>query len=100
MADNLSDTQLEIVMHLCNGKTRDEVADAMNYSPAAIDKFLRSAKSKVGAKTTIHLASIAIASGNLVYTHDGERAHYPTNDGTEPPAARYSADTGSPAPPP
>jgi len=83
----LTDRQLEIVMHLCNGLTLEEIAAKMNYSLTNAKLHLKLAKEKTGARSTAHLVSIVIASGVLVYNDDGERA--PAEAGL--PVADYSA---------
>lgn len=90
--DKLTDLQLEIVCHLCNGLTQAEIAEKMNYSITNVQLHLTRARRKTGARSVAHLVSIVIASGVLVYTPDGERA--PVEVG--PPAADLSASSGSP----
>jgi DNA-binding CsgD family transcriptional regulator len=70
----LTDRQLEIICHLCNGLSQEEIANTMNLSVSAINNHVIRARTRVGAKTTVHLASIAIAQGNLYWTDDGERS--------------------------
>lgn len=68
----LTDQQIEIVMHLCNGLTMEEVAVEMNYSIGSISRVLKTAKKNAGAKTTTHLIAMVILSGKLYYSPAGE----------------------------
>jgi DNA-binding CsgD family transcriptional regulator len=89
---NLNDTQLQIVMHLCNGKTLEEISVEMHYSLTNIKRYLTDAKRRTNARSNVHLASLVIASGVLFYTDQGERLHMPSDgNGAGLPAARYSA---------
>jgi DNA-binding CsgD family transcriptional regulator len=89
----LTDLQLEIICHLCNGLTQEEIAKKTFRSITNVQLHLTRAKNKTGARSVPHLVSIVIASGALVYTPDGERA--PAEAG--PPVADLSASSGSPA---
>lgn len=70
----LTDRQLEIVMHLCNGLSQDDIAMTMHLSVSSVNQSIASARRAAKAKTTVHLASIVIASGRLYWTDDGERS--------------------------
>lgn len=70
----LTDRQLEIVMHLCNGLSQDDIATTMHLSVSSVNQSIASARRTAKAKTTVHLASIVIASGRLYWTDDGERS--------------------------
>ncbi len=75
MSSNLNDTQLRIVMHLCNGLEIKEIAEELHYSVTNIGYHIKQAKKTVGARNTAHLCSIVIASGDLVWLDDeNERA--------------------------
>lgn len=82
----LTERQLEIVMHLCNGLTIKEASEKMNYSEGNINRVLATARRSVGAKTTFHLIGIVMARDMLVYTPD-------ENDGM--PEFMVVPDTGS-----
>ena len=89
MASNvkLTDLQLEIVCHLANGLTQEEISKKTFRSLANVQLHLTRAKQKTGARSVPHLVSIVIASGALVWTNDSERA--PADAGL--PVADYSA---------
>lgn len=61
----LNDFEMNIIKHLANGKTQDEIQQALkdsNIKPSsksAIEKKLKELKEVFGANTTIHLVSIA-----------------------------------------
>jgi DNA-binding NarL/FixJ family response regulator len=59
--------QLEIVMHLANGKQIHEIAEAMHRSRSDVDRRLRLARKRCHANTIPHLVSIVIATGDLVW---------------------------------
>lgn len=59
--------QLEIVMHLANGKQIDEIALSMHRSRSDVNRRIASARKRCRATTLPHLVSIAIASGALVW---------------------------------
>jgi hypothetical protein len=59
--------QLEIIMHLANGKQIGEIAVAMHRSRSDIDRRIKLARKRCRANTLPHLVSIAIASGALVW---------------------------------
>jgi DNA-binding CsgD family transcriptional regulator len=70
----LTNRQLQIVMHLCNGLSQEEIAATMHLSLSSVNQTIASARRAAKAKTTVHLASIVIASGRLYWTDDGDRA--------------------------
>jgi len=67
VADRLDLVQLEIVMHLANGKQIDEIALEMHRSKSDINRRIALARRRCKATTIPHLVSIAIASGDLVW---------------------------------
>lgn len=71
----LSPIQLEIVMHLANGMTIEEIANEMSYSPSNINRHCGRARRAAHAKTLPHLVSIAIGCGVLVWD-DEEHTRY------------------------
>jgi|1186.fasta_scaffold54059_2 hypothetical protein len=62
--------QLEIVMHLANGKQIDEIAADMHRSRTDINRRIKLARSRCQAHTIPHLVSIAVASGDLVWENE------------------------------
>jgi DNA-binding NarL/FixJ family response regulator len=60
-------TQLEIIMHLANGKQIDEIAVEMHRSRSDINRRIAAARKRCHANTLPHLVSIAIASGVFVW---------------------------------
>ena len=69
----LTQTQLELVVHLANGMRVDEIAETTHRSPSSVQKTLATAQKRAGAFTLPHLVSIVIASGVLEWQDDGER---------------------------
>lgn len=70
---NITNRQLECIVHLANGKTVPEIALALFISKSTVDKCLTSAKSKLHATNNAHLVSIVIAKKLLVwYDEDNE----------------------------
>lgn len=69
----LNDNQLKMIMHLANGKTIEEIAADMNFSPSNVGKVLRTARTKMGARNLPHLVSIVIAQGWLYYSPDDNK---------------------------
>lgn len=62
--------QLEIVMHLANGKQIDEIAVDMHRSRTDINRRIKLARQRCQANTIPHLVSIAVASGDLVWENE------------------------------
>src|SRR4051812_7517055 len=60
-------TQLEIIMHLANGRQLDEIAISMHRSKTDVNRRLALARKRCQATTIPHLVSIAIATGDLVW---------------------------------
>jgi hypothetical protein len=67
VAGRLDIIQLEIVMHLANGKQIDEIATEMHRSRSDINRRIKLARQRCKANTIPHLVSIAIATGDLVW---------------------------------
>jgi DNA-binding CsgD family transcriptional regulator len=59
--------QLEIVMHLANGKQIDEICAEMHRSRTDVNRRIKIARQRCQANTIAHLVSIAIATGDLVW---------------------------------
>jgi DNA-binding CsgD family transcriptional regulator len=68
--DKLTDRQLQIIMHLCNGLRLEEISTQMYLSVSGINQQITSARRTMKARTNVHLASMAIASGLLYYLPD------------------------------
>ena len=62
----LTEMQLTLVKHLCNGLTLHEMATEMHCSHANVAKHLGIARKKLNARTLPQLVSVVIASGQLV----------------------------------
>jgi len=62
--------QLEIIMHLANGKQIGDIAETMHRSRSDIDRRIKLARKRCQATTLPHLVSIAIASGALIWEND------------------------------
>lgn len=71
---DLSDRQVELVMHLANGLRYEQIADAMGLSMSSVKQTVKRAQQNAGANTVPHLVSICIADGELVWNEEqGER---------------------------
>jgi DNA-binding CsgD family transcriptional regulator len=68
--DKLSERQLQIIMHLCNGASQEEIADMLFLSVSGINQQVAAARRTMRARNNIHLASMVIASGMLYYSPD------------------------------
>jgi DNA-binding NarL/FixJ family response regulator len=77
LTGRLDVVQLEIVMHLANGKQIDEIALEMHRSRSDINRRIAKARQRCRANTLPHLVSIAIASGALVW--ESERSQRTLN---------------------
>ena len=66
--NDLTDLQLQIVMHLANGMTFDEIAHSVDRSLQNVKKHTMLARQKTGANTVPHLVSIVIARGQLEWS--------------------------------
>jgi DNA-binding CsgD family transcriptional regulator len=64
----VSDAQLEIIMHLANGKQIDEIAGLTHRSVSNVNYQLGKARRQLHAATLPHLVSIAIGSGALTWS--------------------------------
>lgn len=67
LVGRLDITQLEIIMHLANGKQIDDIAVVMHRSRSDINRRIATARKHCQASTIPHLVSIAIATGDLVW---------------------------------
>lgn len=68
--DKLTDRQLQIIMHLCNGASQEEIASQLYLSVSGINQQVAAARRAMGARNNVHLASMVIASGLLYYLPD------------------------------
>lgn len=62
---DLSPLQLEIVMHIANGMTFDEIAKKIDRSTVNTKKHAGIARRKMGVRTLPQLVSAVIANGQL-----------------------------------
>lgn len=69
----ITDRQLEMVRHLANGMSLDEISKEMHLSLSSVKQSLASARRATGARTLPHLVSIVIAQG-VLYWVDDERS--------------------------
>ena len=69
---DLTDRQVELVMHLANGLRYEEIADVMGLSMSSVKSTIATARRRAGAATVAHLVSLCIADGELVW-NEGER---------------------------
>lgn len=67
---DLTDRQLELVMHLANGLRYEEIGDAMGLSLSSVKQTVTRARTRANATTVPHLVSKCIASGDLVWNPD------------------------------
>jgi len=67
---DLSQLELEIVMHIANGRSLGEIALAVDRSRSYVAKQADRARRKTHAKTLPQLVSIVIASGVLEWQND------------------------------
>lgn len=76
---DLTDRQVECVMHLANGLRYEQIADRMGLSMSSVKQTVKRAQSRAGAHTVAHLVSMCIADGELVWNEDErERERKPT----------------------
>lgn len=68
----LSNREVEVVLHIAGGLTKQEIADQMGVSPATADTFRRRAYIKLGVNSAA--AAVAIVSAYLAGTRVEERA--------------------------
>lgn len=64
-APNLSAVEGEILSAVANGVSTKEIANAMNTSHDTIDRALRKARDRFGAKNTTALVAFCIRNGIL-----------------------------------
>jgi DNA-binding CsgD family transcriptional regulator len=67
VAGRLDIVQLQIIMHLANGRQIDEICIEMHRSRSDVNRRIKLARQRCNANTIPHLVSIAIASGDLVW---------------------------------
>lgn len=63
----LSALQLQIVMHLANGKTIAEIAKTVDRSEANVKYHTNQARAKCEARTLAQLAAVAVGRGYLAW---------------------------------
>jgi DNA-binding CsgD family transcriptional regulator len=71
--NDLTLTQLTIVMHLANGLTLREIAREMSCSRTSVCNHLGTARKKLDARTLPQLVSVVIATGQLEMGESGKR---------------------------
>jgi len=76
--------QLELVVHLANGKRMNEIAEATHRSRSSVEKTLSTAQKRAGAKTLPHLVSIVIAQGMLEWQSDDQERKLNGNGNSHP----------------
>lgn len=64
-ANQLSERELEILLHICRGESNNEIADALFISKRTVDKHRSNILAKTGCKNTANLVVYAIKH-NLV----------------------------------
>jgi DNA-binding CsgD family transcriptional regulator len=75
---DLTDRQVELVMHLANGLRYKEIADAMGLSLSSVKQTIKRAQKRAGASTVPHLVSLCIQDGELLWNEEeGERERKP-----------------------
>lgn len=70
---NLSERQLECIMHLANGLTMAEIGKTLYISEGSVKQSLASARKKIGAVNNANLVSLAVAK-NFIFWSDDEDA--------------------------
>lgn len=68
---DLTQLQLQIAMHIANGKTLPEIAVIIDCSASHVHKQANKARAKMDARTLPQLVSIMIARGYLDWTEHG-----------------------------
>ena len=68
----LDPVQLEVIMHIANGKSLEEIATLMHRSRSNVSYHIGRARQRAHANNLPHLVSIAIATGDLVWEDDQE----------------------------
>lgn len=67
---DLSPLQLQIALHLANGKKLHEIASMLDLSLSYINKSANNARRKTNARTLPQYVSVVIASGQLEWRDD------------------------------
>ena len=60
---DLSDREVEVLIHICKGYSNKEIADTLFLSKRTVDKHRENILLKTGAKNTAGLVMYAIQSG-------------------------------------
>lgn len=63
VSDSLTQREREVLALLAEGRTTDEVAEALYVSPHTVRSRIKSALGKLGARTREHAIAIAIREG-------------------------------------
>lgn len=75
----LTPRQLELVVHLANGHRVEEIAIMEHLSVSSVEKTIRTARKRAGARTVAHLVSLVIASDSLEWNPE-HRVRYLNGD--------------------
>ena len=75
MDNPLTQTQLELVVHVANGYKMAEIAEMSHRSESSVKKTIAVAQKRAGARSLAHLVSIVIASGVLEWCVDEHERH-------------------------
>jgi DNA-binding NarL/FixJ family response regulator len=59
----ITEAELEVVMHLSHGLTQKMVAETLGKSEQTVKDQVKSARAALNAKTRIHLVAIALRQG-------------------------------------
>lgn len=62
--------QLQLLVHVANGLTFDEISDEEGISPKTVKRHLDDARSRMGARNLPNLVALAVSAGMLVYLDD------------------------------
>lgn len=57
---------MEALRHIAKGRTIDEAADDMNLSRSSVEKYLRTARESLHARTIAHAVHIATRNGFIM----------------------------------
>jgi DNA-binding CsgD family transcriptional regulator len=62
--------QLQLLVHVANGLSAEEIADAEKISPSTVRNTLHSAKERAGARNLPHLVAIVVSCGLIAHQDD------------------------------
>jgi DNA-binding CsgD family transcriptional regulator len=61
----LSAREREVLQHLSNGLTGEEIAERLYLSPETVRTHVRNVMAKLGAKTRVHAVALALRRGEI-----------------------------------